>query len=623
MNKRLLFTCLLVLTAGFSMLSQAQTLQPVAKIGPQLMPQPLGPGVFLETPETPVLPLDERGLPEFIGTTWFDTQTNGTFGRRLAVSPSGKVSAAWLYGFDALGGFPDRGSAFNSREENSWGPSPTSRLEGTLRTGYPDYAMLGDETDVVTAHYQDDNLVWQMGIFKKENGANTWSQTTVPTAIDFGMVWAKMAVGGPDNNTIHLIGITLSENFGGQPYEGIDQHLLYYRSSDGGLSWEVQDAIIPGIDSTYYNVIDAESYTIDASGDQVAIGIFTQWGDVAVFTSIDSGDSWIRWLINDFPLDKYDGMGYTADDIPLDPNAPSEIAMLTADGTGSVMIDQEGLVHAWYPYMYVEAAGVDRFFYPGMSGMAYWNQNFGADSTRLIADLEDFNMDGEINVVGIPSYFVSLTSWPSSAIDADNNLYLAYSAFHEEFSNSTEDQNYRRIFIIKSEDQGETWSSPTNLISEENYAPLSINTLECTFPALARTVNGALHLTYQLDFVPGFHVIGDMDPANENSIIYMELDPETFQNVEDTTSQVQVVSEQVWAIYPNPASATITIELPEYARQGAQLTILDGLGRTVMQQGVAPTKQQTISVAHLPTGLYQIKVFTDDNYSIRPLIIEE
>ena len=619
MNRLVQTLFFLALITGLSLNAQVQL--PISQIGPQLRPQPLGPGAALETPTPSGIGLQERGIPEFIGTTWFDTQSNGSFGRRLAVSETGKVSAAWLFGADFENGFPDRGSAFNQRIDGTWGTVPSERLEGALRTGYPDLALLGDETDVVTAHYQDASSTWQMGIFRKEDGGTDWAQTTVPTAIDFGMVWAKMAVGGADNQTIHLIGITLSEAFGGQIYEGINQHLLYYRSNDGGDTWEVQDQIIPGIDSSYYNVIDAESYTIDASGDQVAIGIFTQWGDVAVFTSVDGGDNWLRFQVHDFPLDKYDGSGYTPDDIPLDPDAPSAIAMLTADGTGSVLIDEEGLVHAWYPYMYVEANGPDRFFYPGMSGMAYWNQTFGADSTRLVADLEDFNMDGEINVLGIPAYFISLTSRPTVAVDADNNIYLAYSAFHEGFTNTAEDQNYRRIFMIKSEDGGETWSAPVDLISEENFAPLSIGSFECTFPALARTVDGAVHLTFQLDFVPGFHVNGDMDPANEYSIVYMEVDPETFLNVEDPNS-VTEVTEQLWAIYPNPASDLLTLSLPEFAQAGATLEIIDGLGRMVQQQEIAPAIQTTVSLANIPTGMYQVKVYTKEEYVAKSILIQ-
>ncbi|MEM1217716.1 MAG: T9SS type A sorting domain-containing protein [Bacteroidota bacterium] len=619
MNKRIHLFFFFALITGLTL--NAQVKMPISEIGPQLRPQPLSPGAVLETPTPSGIGLQNRGIPAFIGTTWFDTQSNGSFGRRLAVSETGKVSAAWLFGADFDNGFPDRGSSFNERIDGTWGASPTERLEGALRTGYPDLALLGDDTDIVTAHYQDAASTWQMGIFRKDAGATEWTQTTVPTAIDFGMVWAKMAVGGTDNQTIHLIGITLSEAFGGQIYEGINQHLLYYRSNDGGETWEVQDQIIPGIDSSYYNIIDAESYTIDASGDQVAIGVFTQWGDIAVFTSVDGGDSWLRFQLHDFPLDKYDGNGYTADDIPLDPDAPSAIAMLTGDGTGSVLIDEDGLVHAWYPYMYVEANGPDRFFYPAVSGMAYWNQTFGADSTRLIADLEDFNMDGEINVLGIPSYFISLTSRPTTAVDADNNIYLAYSAFHEGFTNTAEDQNYRHIFIIKSEDGGETWSAPVDLISEENYAPLSTGSFECTFPALARSVDGAVHLTYQLDFVPGFHIIGDMDPANEYSIVYMEVDPETFLNVEDP-NRVEELAEQLWAIYPNPTSGLLTLTLPEFAQRGATLEMIDGLGRRVRQQKLAPALQTTLSLENIPTGMYQIKVYTKEEYVAKSVLIQ-
>ena len=55
------------------------------------------------------------------------------------------------------------------------------------------------------------------------------------------LVWNRSAVGGGNNESVHMIGLTAPTSFGAPLYNGLDGALLYYRSQDGGVNWDIQD----------------------------------------------------------------------------------------------------------------------------------------------------------------------------------------------------------------------------------------------------------------------------------------------------------------------------------------------------------------------------------------------
>lgn len=78
-----------------------------------------------------------------------------------------------------------------------------------------------------------------------------------------------------------------------------------------------------------------------------------------------------------------------------------------------------------------------------------------------------------------------------------------------------------------------------------------------------------------------------------------------------------------FSIYPNPANTWVTIELNEINYNNnnqAQLEIMDLQGRIVTSQ-LIDNSFTTISTAHLQTGIYYIKIITDNVYSVQKLVI--
>ena len=271
---------------------------------------------------------------EIIGQTTYDLQTNSSSQSRLIVGDDGTITAAWILSRSFMEDYADRGTGINQRIAGVWNAIPEMRIEDS-RTGWPSLIQLGDNSLHVTAH-GNSNLLQTM---KYSEGA--WVASEIPNDTPFGLLWPRSAAGGPDGNTIHVIGLTTPGGaLGGEAYEGVDGNLLYYRSLDGGETWDIADQTFEGIDSTTYAFISADNYTLVARDETIAMVVFGEWGDIALFKSTDNGSSWSKTVISDFPLDGYViNSGYTIDDIPEDPFAPDSLAIYTSDGSGSAVID--------------------------------------------------------------------------------------------------------------------------------------------------------------------------------------------------------------------------------------------------------------------------------------------
>lgn len=637
MNRLLLTSAFFFSLALFGNLSaQSPAIQKLPEIWKPAVKQPAAPDIPLvnsPTPHLPNLPVSNRtDMEVFIGNTVYDLQTNSSTMPRLFNFGDGTLSATWTMGLDAAAGYPDRGTGYNHFDGASWMPEPDTRLEASTRTGWPCLVGTADGDEVVVNHIF--SAPYSLLQLTKAAGSSTWVEAGVPTGNPPGIVWPRIAVGGPDGNTIHAIAITLPVANGGTTYLDVDGHILYYRSLDGGATWDVQGMVIPGLDNTTSNAHTADAYAIDARGETVAVAVFNDWGDVAVWKSTDNGDTWSSTIVNDFPLDNYvTDAGYTVDDLPpYDPAQPDTLAILTSDNSGAVIIDNNDMVHAFYGRMYViDVELTDGFtnYYPGTSGIAYWNESFGPDSTRTIVDVTDSDGNGIFDVADaseIALYFTSMTGFPSVGIDEDNNLYLAYSAVMEQFFSETATpnlQHYRHLHVTASLDNGETWTDPIDLINEEiAMEPDLISVYEAVFPSVARLVDDKMHLIYQLDFEPGLALRGDMDAAGSNFISYIGVNVDEFgvTNAKEPAAETRTGLQ----LSPNPAVSRVNVQVELTEASPARLEVFNPTGQLVrsLDLGEVPAGRFTtnIDLEGLGKGIYLVKFTAGEGSSVRKLV---
>ena len=77
--------------------------------------------------------------------------------------------------------------------------------------------------------------------------------------------------------------------------------------------------------------------------------------------------------------------------------------------------------------------------------------------------------------------------------------------------------------------------------------------------------------------------------------------------------------EMDFKVFPNPASSTITIELPTQPSINTSLTISNTNGQQLLTQALT-NPQTEIDFSHLPVGIYVVKVWNDSEVMVRKVI---
>lgn len=549
-----------------------------------------------------------------IGDTYFDIQSYGSTGHRIYDNNNGTRYAGWQFSAEQSS-WTDRGTAVNISTDGEW--AEQERVEGAFRGGFPSYAVNSQGDQFVSSHINDGS--WKLGFHSKQSGADSWTQGTIPTNTPSGMVWGKIAIGGDNEEIIHAVGITLAEDFGGTIYDGLRQHPLYFRSDDKGATWSITDMKLPGIDSTKYLDIDAEAYTIEANGDVVAISFVPSWGDAVLVKSNDGGGTWTNTIIHDFPLDKYDdSFAYTPEDTGADlddPDLPDSLAILSTDGHASMIIDDEGTVHVTVGRMYYSADGLGgRFFFPGTDGIFYWSDAVD-EPFSIIATLQDFDMDDSIGGADIAVYQRSLTGMPSMGMDSDGNIYVTYSAYHELYIDSDDDQNFRQVYIIKSTDGGVTWTEPIAVINADTFIEDFIPEVEGVFPQIPAKIGESIPLIYQQDFRPGLLSWGDEDPPELASVVMVDLNKEDCSAI--GTSSVLVTNNNISAeVFPNITTDQIFMEYTPTTSSKVNYEVISSTGQRILKGTTRSVSnaiyQETISLKNEAKGIYYIRLLTEE-----------
>tara|TARA_B110000459_G_C16599995_1_gene490576 strand:- start:536 stop:2332 length:1797 start_codon:yes stop_codon:yes gene_type:complete len=482
---------------------------------------------------------------EIIGTTTYDLQSNGAVQNRILVHNDGEISAAWTISQQYNTTYTDRGTGYNYFDGTNWGTAPTDRLEAS-RGGWPSIIGLGNGTEASITHNTDNSYI--NNTYRPTIGTGSWYESQISAGY---MIWNRSASGGLDGNTIHMIGVTASANFGGTPFNGLDGALVYYRSEDAGDSWNITDMQLPGMDTSMYTGMNGDVYAIAAQDSTVVVAYFDSWGDSYIVKSTDNGDTWTKTTFLDFPVDKYamdDGLDLDNDDT-LD-------YVYSTDNYGALILDPNGDAHVFYGIMrYVDNDLSDALssWFPATNGIAYWNESFGEDTTpptihsgdtsiwysdmmndHWVIEAPDLNGDGIVSGVdstgGYSLYYASYASMPNAGLDASGNIWMSFSAYNETTDNGA--QVFRHIYITKSEDGGVTWKNPVDVTTHDIWSGMQ----ECVFGSMSPVVDEKIRIVYQLDFEPGLAVRGDEDLVDNNDIVYLEID--TVGLFDNTTTNI-------------------------------------------------------------------------------------
>ncbi|MCK9616978.1 MAG: T9SS type A sorting domain-containing protein [Lentimicrobiaceae bacterium] len=458
---------------------------------------------------------------EEVGTSIYDLPTNGSTQNRLYRFDDGTIGATWTIGFTPTA-YNDRGTGYNYFDGTAWGPAPTARIE-TVKTGWPSYAAWGANGECAVTHKGGTSpLVFETRP-TKGSGAWTFFDVAAPTGAT-GYLWPRMVTGGTDNNTIHLLALTAPTGNSGVVYQGLDGALLYSRSTDGGNTWDIDDAMLTGLTSAEYFGFSGDTYTwAEPKGNTIAFVMGENSYDLILMKSTDNGTTWTKTVIWEHPIPFWNGTAATAD------------TFYCPDGSHSIVIDDNGTCHIAFGVNRAHADDAGSYWFPGVGGVGYWKEG---DATwtggnqwealdpdaldaqgKLIGYALDLNGNGTWDVLtdGFPKYYLGSSSMPQLVLNDDGRIILTYTMVMEGYDNGA--QNYRHIWCRGTNDDGANWGDFIDVTGDIIHLYD-----ECVFPYVAKNNDGVnFTMLWQADDEPGLSVRGDEDPPTTNRLVFTSV----------------------------------------------------------------------------------------------------
>jgi hypothetical protein len=559
-----------------------------------------------------------------IGITQYDLQTNNSVPNRIHNWGDGKVSATFMLSQTGEGSpYSDRGTGINSNASGAFDDPVTTRLEG-IRTGFPSYAVAPNGEEWVTTHVAGNKIHFA----HRAAGATAWIEGDIPITRTNPGLWTDVAIGGADGKTIHVIYLTTPTGNGGTAVDGMNGTVKYCRSTDNGTTWDIIDASLPGVNSDNYLNFSANCYSISANGNTVAIGIFHLLNDVLLFKSEDNGTTWAAPRIaHNFPLTKWTfDAGYTFDQIQSEFNpdiwpAPNgvvdSLAILTNDGSGTVLVDENGVAHVAFSTFFIrdpDTTNDDSYsLYPGMNlGIVYWNDLQDDNSGIVAAYSPDVDGDGNYGTGAEDIYWqgyggIGLSTGPSMGMDAAGQVYISYTSNHE-LNVSADNFFYKQPFIVRSDASWTAFGAPVPMLQEDLVQDFVVTSFtENYYVALADKVDNYAHIVWQQDFTQGVSLRTDgTQPAEDNTINHLEF---PANRVSSSVKQPNLL--QKAAIAPNPASnfAQLSLHLDKAAELNVQ--VLNIAGQSCQEQNTQGNSGENVlflNTSTLEKGVYFVRV---------------
>ena len=603
---------------------------------------------------------------KYIGTTFYDCQTNSSIGQRIIAHQDGTVSACWT---GAAANADTRGTGYNYFDGSKWGPNTTNRIEQS-RHGWPTMVAVGN-AEIVASHNGERGLTISSRTTK---GSGEWNystlvgpEVTTKDGTSTALMWPSMVANG---NTLHLFCCTDPD---GEYHGTVAQGVYYkgtYNASTNTVEWG-EPTIIPGTGSDA-GILEygGDGYNMAVNGDNVAILFCNNSSDLFYCISNDNGATWTKSVIFDNPIENYKETTTLVTDTPY-----------TTDGNGSIAIGDDGIVHV--------AFGITRFlndkvddgqysYFPGIGSCLYWNSSmepiervdsplFALEPQYLLdkytimtmMDLTGDSMLYYLRNLSFAKYGVGMVSMPQLAVK-DGKVYWIYTSMLEyPFYDAGGQKNYqfRGVFGIKSDDNGQTWDKTK--ISWLSYLPEifqvdwdAYNALDSTatvdemqntiitetenvYPVLARDiVDGKLNMFWQSGYLAGSSIKENnvaISP-NESYMYWLRIDANelgTFNNLgEVCKGNFQGITSNnslsEMRIYPNPAMESVNIQVASSKNEQVRLTISNLLGQVVYTESTQlynGINYMKVNVSNLKSGVYVVNVKSNSGSTTQKLIV--
>lgn len=579
--------------------------------------------------------------------TWYDWQSNDGARTWTHVWDNGKVDFAFTTASDNT--FADRGTGIVTYDSNTGEWSSLGGAAENEKTGFGSIAQYGQNGLVIAAHTSGDCRIY---VTDDREGITAHS-LAVTSILDntYEPAWPNVMTSGANRDIIHVIATASSTS--NLIMEGVTDPLIYFRSTDGGQTWDKQNVILPYMDAEYS--VDWTSncaHWMETTEDnRLTLVVNNAWSDGFVLYSDDNGETWERKVYYSHP----NIHGIDTSSWFFFPRWTSAI------WAG----DQLKLAYEWNGSTGEAGSGS---YYPGIGGVAFWGENlvypeYGAGISAVEGNLvpgEHFILDtaylyqdiygsmwwwSDANHEMMPEYMGYLTTltdegnfepyweatemnfvvgegtnlgehglynqgicaWPVLCkVPGSDDLVAVWSALDENCKDGS-NKWYYHIFANYSTDGGMTWGNETMdymvaLCGGDDY--WMYENSEMVYPQAA-VIGDQLIVVAQVDEGTGSFVQNEDTRGDDNYYVGYTFNlNELWPNVGVSVPEVSHNTKMV--VSPNPASTVLNVNL----NQSSEIVIYTITGQVVSTQK-GHVGANTINISSLSSGVYFINAGSD------------
>ena len=551
----------------------------------------------------------QKMLSTFVmGDTYYDLQSYVNVMPRMHAYDDGTVGATWHYRGETVPPDPDRGAGYNYYDGSSWG-TQIDHVGPADRHGWPNYAAWGPNGEIICVYKYVANAGPILFFRRETKGEGDWIESQLDAPEGNSIVWQSMLTSGENHEFIHVLAYTYDIE-----YQGQTNALLYYRSNDGGVTWD-SPVVFDELGPDYFSSVDAMTYTwANPVGNTIAFSYgFNEWGAM-IFKSYDNGDNWESMDVYTTPFDQ------------LDPPSDSPPIPCGA-GTSAIALDSQGKAHVVFGRSGVIYEGGTYYWYPWTDGLIYWNEDMEPLDTTIISSYtleyleEGGNLIGYVQgdytvVEGQPNYQQTICDWPVLSIDDDDNMFVAYSCFAPDYLTG-EQYIYKHIFATASWDGGASWTESQDLVTDIQFL-----FSECVYTQGPVKINDIFHVAFQEDFQPGIAEWLNNHEIHENRMFHLALPKDMFVGVNENE---QTLSYEMSDLYPNPANSSVYFRLRTEYNTNIEVNVLNSVGQLVLSEDhglmTAGSNKLNFDVSSFGAGIYYCIVNVDGQTTSRKLVV--
>lgn len=602
MKKVLLFIFVtLFATSGFAQVKSSYSYKDVQKAVQTVRTTGLE-EINYPVKESSIMSIDEVN----IGNTYYDWQTNSGARNHIVTWDDGFINAVFTQASDDS--YSDRGTGMATYDPATdvWTES-VGRIEDA-RTGFGAIARYGENGLVVAAHKSTGICIWTTD---DRTGNGTWVSHDLPSACPGAPMWASVMTSGANRDIIHVLGTPQDIE-----YQGQTDPVLYWRTSDGGETWDFEDFVIPLIGPDYYKGFSSNNACFMETTDDNRLAFIVTWGwsDGLCIFSDDNGDTWDKITFFEHP-DPFSALGETVMYYPR---------------WVSGAWDANNKLHITYEYNATTGDFASGSYYPTIGGVCYWNQDMPVMDTAYLSQnihgtgwfysdatgpmppeyigylvpldenglpydpyqATEFDFTLELDAHG--TYNQGNVGMPSLVIDEETGyMYCIYMSITA--GAYIDAVHYCRIYAVASTNGGANWTLPVILTKGfiHQYS-------ECVYPAATRIVqDGKIRIIFQDDGVPGSYVIGDNPDTDPSDSFYTAMTIDAIEEIVGISDYEQMVEKIEMGVYPNPVKdfAVITLDTE------AEVVIYNAIGQSVKSFN-HKGGEMNVDLSELESGVY-------------------